>query len=353
MKKRIVFTGGGTAGHVTPNLALIAAFQQLGWKIDYIGSRNGIEERMIIAVGVPFHAITCGKLRRYLTLKNLFEPFRILWGIIQSLYILKRLKPNVVFSKGGFVAFPVVVAAWVWRVPILAHESDLSPGLANRLSLPFINKMCLTFAPSKLPDKRFAVTGTPIREALFTGSREKGLGLCGFQADKPCLLVIGGGQGAGILNDVIREGLTEITKKYQVIHLCGRDKEDANLRSRSGYYQLGYADEELPDLLAAADVVLSRAGANSLYELLALNKLHILVPLSPKVSRGDQVENANFFEKKGISVVIDNDALTVDALMQAIEEVNARKEEILTKMAALNIRSATQQIGALIQDSAI
>ena len=206
MNNRIVFTGGGTAGHVTPNMALIDALQGANWQIDYIGSVNGVEKAMIKAINIPYHAIRCGKLRRYFSWKNFFDPFNMLLGILQAFFLLLKLKPNVVFSKGGFVALPVVIAAWLNRVPVIAHESDMSPGLANRLSVPFVDTICVTFAAAKTHFKRkdkVEVTGTPIRQALFTGEKHRGLALCGFTAEKPCLMIVGGSQGSNAINQAV------------------------------------------------------------------------------------------------------------------------------------------------------
>ena len=353
MTSRIVFTGGGTAGHVTPNMALIALFQREGWAIDYIGSADGIEKNMITALHIPFHAVSSGKLRRYFSLKNCFDPFKILLGIGQSYRLIRNLKPDVVFSKGGFVAFPVVVGAWLNRIPVVAHESDMSPGLANRLSFPFVNKICVTFLAAKQHFKQqemIEVTGTPIREALFKGSKEKGLNLCGFTIEKPCLLVIGGSQGATALNLCVREILDTLTQRFQVIHLCGKGKLDNTLVGLAGYCQFDYANETLPDIFAAADLVISRAGANSLYEILALGKPHILVPLSERVSRGDQVQNARYFQQQGISTVLCEEALTGEALLLAVTETMAHREMIVNKIKALGIASATLKISQILKE---
>ena len=290
MSTSIVFTGGGTAGHVAPNIALIQAVKNKGWDVVYIGSSDGIEKQMIERIHIPFYGIKSGKLRRYLSLKNLLDPFKIVYGIIQSFFLIYKLKPDVVFSKGGFVAFPVVIGAWLNRVPIVAHESDISPGLANRLCFPFVNKICLTFEAGKKHFKRqdkIEVTGTPIREQLLSGNNVRGLELCAFQLDKPCLLVIGGSQGAGSINRCIRDALPRLTQEYQVAHLCGKEKVDSSLNDVVGYKQFEYAHEELADLFAMASVIVSRSGANSLYEILALGIPHILIPLPAEVSRGD------------------------------------------------------------------
>jgi UDP-N-acetylglucosamine--N-acetylmuramyl-(pentapeptide) pyrophosphoryl-undecaprenol N-acetylglucosamine transferase len=353
MSPKIVFTGGGTAGHVTPNLALIAVFKRDGWTIHYVGSANGIEQKMVEALDIPFHSVSSGKLRRYFSFKNLFAPLKILMGIIQSFVLFHRLKADVVFSKGGFVAFPVVVGAWLNRVPIIAHESDMSPGLANKLSFPFVDKICLTFAAAKKHFKqqeKIEITGTPIRKQLFMGVRDRGLEQCGFSKDLPCILVIGGSLGAGSINQVVRAALSELTKEFQIIHVCGNGKVDSSLIGHANYYQLEYANEELADLFAAATAVISRSGANSLYEILALGKPHILIPLSAQVSRGDQIQNARYFHELGISIVIQDKELNAGRLLEALHELMNNKDDIDSRIKALNIESATDKIASIIKE---
>ena len=356
MKKKIVFTGGGTAGHVTPNIALIEAMQAQDWIVDYIGSKDGVEKDMIGSMNIPYHAVRCGKLRRYFSWKNYSDPINMLLGIIQAYWLLRNIKPNIVFSKGGFVAFPVVVGAWLNRIPVIAHESDLSPGLANRLSFPFVDKICVTFAAGKnyfKHQEKIETTGTPIRDALLNGSKTRGLKLCGFSNEKPCLLIIGGSQGSTIINQCVRQALDWLCQRFQVIHLCGKGNIDENLIEKKGYYQCEYAHTQLPDLFAAANIVISRAGANSLYEILALGKPHILIPLSKKASRGDQIQNARHFEKQGISVVIDEEALTPQALLSMVDSVLGQQEAIIKKIRLLQIKSATLNIVKLINESAL
>ncbi|WP_419420606.1 undecaprenyldiphospho-muramoylpentapeptide beta-N-acetylglucosaminyltransferase [Legionella sp. D16C41] len=354
MKPKIVFTGGGSAGHVTPNLALIEATKEENWQVDYIGARDSVEETIIKNhKTIPFHAISAGKLRRYFSWQNFIDPFRIVVGIIQAYSLLRKLKADVVFSKGGFVAFPVVVGAWLNRIPVIIHESDMSPGLANRLSFPFADKICVNFEIAKEHFKKndyIAVTGTPIRPKLFLGSRLRGLAYCHFSNEKPCLLVMGGSQGASSLNAIVRQSLDHLTQRFQIIHLCGKGKKDLSLTEQKDYCQFEYIDEELPDLLAAADLVVSRSGANSLCELLALQKPHILVPLPLSASRGDQIQNANYFKQLGISCVLDNDTLTSQSLIQAIKETYLIKEEIVMRIKALKIESATTKIITLIKE---
>ncbi len=355
MTPKIVFTGGGTAGHVTPNIALIDELRKEGWQIDYIGSADGVEKAMIASINIPYHEVSSGKLRRYFSWKNFFDPLKIVLGITKAYRVLHKLNPDVVFSKGGFVAFPVVVGAWLNRIPIVAHESDLSPGLANRLSFPFVNKICVTFAGAKKHFKRqekVAITGTPIRQQLFNGDKEKGLARCGFTREKPCLLVIGGSQGATALNACVRQALDELCQRFQVIHLCGKGKVDSSFDNRIDYCQFEYANEELADFFAASEMIISRAGANSLYEILALAKPHVLIPLSSQVSRGDQVQNAQYFEQQGMSIVVREDTLTPATLLAAVDEADVHRVDIINKIKELAIESATMKIVAIIREQA-
>ena len=350
--KKIVMTGGGSAGHVTPNLALIPELQAQGWSIEYIGSEKGVERAMIESAHIPYHAIRSGKLRRYFSWQNVRDPLRVLRGIWQSYALLRRIKPEVVFSKGGFVALPVVIGAWLARIPIVAHESDFSVGLANRLSFPFVNTICVTFPAARDKFKnpaKVVVTGTPIRESLLQGDRAKGLQFCGFQADKPCLLVIGGGAGAQAINLCVRQALPLLLPTMQIIHICGPGKTEPSLGQQAGYFQLEYAHAELADLFAASDWVVSRAGANALYELLVLAKPHILIPLPQRQSRGDQIENAHYFEQLGASHVITEEHLNPENLAQAIQTVQGKREKIFAAISALDIQPAVPPIVKILE----
>lgn len=356
MSQKIVFTGGGTAGHVMPNIPLIEVFQRKGWQVDYVGASNSIEQTMITTVNIPFHPVKSGKLRRYFSWKNFLDPINIILGVGQAYLLLRKLKPDVVFSKGGFVAFPVVVGAWLNRIPIVAHESDMTPGLANRLSFPFVNKICVTFSAAQKHFKRqdkVAVTGTPIRQQLFEGKQAKGLALCGFSSEKPCLLVIGGSQGASVLNSCVRLALERLEERFQIIHLCGKGKVDNSFVNRAGYCQFEYANEELADLFAASEIVISRSGANALYEILALEKPHVLIPLSQRASRGDQVQNARYFQQQGISVVVNQESLSPDTLLAAVNEVSMYSTQIIKKIKGLAIESATMKIVDIILKNAV
>ena len=352
-KIRIALTGGGTAGHVTPNIALLNTLYSKNWEVDYIGSQNGIEHKMIQAMGIPYYPVRSGKLRRYFSWQNFVDPFNLLIGIFQAFFLLKKLEINVIFSKGGFVSLPVVIAGYLRKIPVAIHESDMTPGLANKLSFPFAKKICVNFASTKKHIKdadKVEVTGTPIREELFKGSKDKGLELCGFTHDLPCLLIIGGSQGSKIINRSIRESLTELTKRYQVIHICGKNNIEEALQKRKGYIQIEYANIEIADYFAAADIVVSRSGANSLCELLALQKSHVLIPLSRKYSRGDQIHNAKYFEEQGISVVIDEEALNHSSLFKALKACEDNSESAIAAMQKLNIASASSRIFKILQN---
>lgn len=351
---RILFTGGGSAGHVTPNLALIHQAKLHQWQVFYIGSKNGIEKEIIAREQIPYYAISTGKLRRYLSWENLLTPLHVMAGILQAAFLCYRLKPQVVFSKGGFVAFPVVFGAWLNRIPVIAHESDYSPGLANRLSYPFVNKICLTFDETQQFFKnkhKITVTGTPLRESLLLGNAQQGKRFCGFDNNKKIILVMGGGLGASRVNQIIHQSLAELIKTYNVVHLCGKGKIDNSL-AHANYRQFEYLYQELADVLACADIVVSRAGANSIYELVALHKAHILIPLA-MASRGDQLHNADCFAKKGLSYVINEKELTPQTLLQAISEVSSAQQTIQQKLSNYNLQNGSATVFKLIQQTVL
>ena len=332
--KRIVLTGGGTAGHVTPNMALVPKLIDEGYDIAYIGSYEGMERKLIDDIGVPYYGISSGKLRRYFDLKNFTDPFRVIKGYFEAKKILKKLHPNVVFSKGGFVTVPVVIAAKKLHIPVIIHESDMTPGLANKLSIPSASKVCCNFPETieHLPKGKAVLTGSPIRQELFQGRKETGLKLCGFQADKPVLLIIGGSLGSVAINNAIRNNLDELLKTYQIIHLCGRGYLDQSLDTRKGYRQFEYVKDDLKHYFACADVVVSRAGANAICELLALRKPNVLIPLGLNASRGDQILNAKSFEKQGYSYVLQEEDVTSETLLNAVNTVYSQRQTYINAM---------------------
>lgn len=278
--KKIVLTGGGTAGHVTPNIALIPYLKKEGYDVYYIGSNGGMEEELIKKCGIPYYGVSSGKLRRYFDKKNFSDIFKVLKGILQSKHIIKKIKPDVVFSKGGFVAVPVVVGAALNKVNVVCHESDITPGLANKLAMPFAKAVCTTFpeAVKHIKDNKGIHTGTPIRDMLFKGSKEKGFEMCGFSGNKPVILIMGGSQGSVKVNNSVRELLGKLLPKYDIVHLCGKGNLDENLNNKEGYKQFEYVSDELPNLFAMADMVISRAGSNAICEFLALHKPMLLIP---------------------------------------------------------------------------
>ena len=333
-RKIIVLTGGGTAGHVTPNLALLPYLKEAGYKVYYFGSKNGTEKKLIADYEIPYFGISTGKLRRYFDVKNFTDPFRVIHGYWEARKILKNIKPDVVFSKGGFVSVPVVRAARSLHIPCIIHESDMTPGLANKLCFSSASKICCNFPEtlSKLPKGKAVLSGTPIRDEIFTGDREKGLALCGFTPDLPVIMIMGGSQGALAVNEAVRAHLDELLQDFQIIHLCGAGKLDESLQDRKGYKQFEYVKEDLRHLFAATDLIISRSGANAICEILALKIPNILVPLAVG-SRGDQVLNAESFVSQGFSVLVPTDELNariVDTVHQVYKD-RAKYKEAMEK----------------------
>ncbi|WP_300774636.1 undecaprenyldiphospho-muramoylpentapeptide beta-N-acetylglucosaminyltransferase [uncultured Acetatifactor sp.] len=321
--KKIVLTGGGSAGHVTPNIALLPSLREAGYEITYMGSYDGIERRLVEDFGLPYVGIATGKFRRYLDLQNLTDPFRVIKGFGEARRFLKKYHPDVVFSKGGFVAVPVVRAAASLGIPCIIHESDMTPGLANKICIPVARKVCCNFPETLklLPGDKAVLTGSPIRAELAQGNKLAGLDMCGFNANTPVVMVIGGSLGAANVNKAVRAALPSLLGDFQVVHLCGKDKVDNLLLNTPGYRQFEYVKAELKDLFAMADVVISRAGANAICELLALKKPNILIPLPASSSRGDQLLNARSFEAQGFSIVIGEDDLTTELLVDKVHEL--------------------------------
>lgn len=352
-KYKIIMTGGGSAGHVTPNLALVPTLRTLDYEVKYIGSKDGIEKEIINKEGIPYYEISSGKLRRYFDVKNFTDPFKVIVGIKDAYSVLKKEKPNIVFSKGGFVTVPVVIAAKLRGIPVVCHESDMTPGLANRLTTPYTTKLCVTFPESlkHVKGDKGVLTGTPIRRELLKGSREKGRRFLNFDDLKPIMMVIGGSLGSKAINEAVRGALNEILKHYNVVHICGNGNVDTSLKHIKGYRQFEFIREELPDVMTAADFVLSRAGANSIFELLALKKPNLLVPLSRNSSRGDQILNAASFEKSGYSMVIQEEDLNKDSLLKALDELNKNKVKYIKNMENSTIGNGVDAIVSVIREN--
>ncbi|MFN4870400.1 MAG: undecaprenyldiphospho-muramoylpentapeptide beta-N-acetylglucosaminyltransferase [Pseudanabaena sp.] len=352
-KHKIVLTGGGTAGHVSPNLALIPALTADNWEIFYIGSSNGLEKQLVAEVGLPYYGISSGKLRRYFSWQNFIDPFKVIKGIFDAYGAIAKIKPQVVFSKGGFVTVPVILASWLQRIPVIIHESDFSSGLANRLSLPFSTKVCVTFPETAKNLAKYGSkvqhTGLPIRPDIRNGKADRGRAFCGIYGDLPVLFVVGGSTGSAKINLVVRSILDILTQKYQVVHACGKGHLDPNLKDYPRYCQFEYLGTELADVLAMADLVVSRSGANAIFEFLTLRKPNLLIPLSKLSSRGDQILNAKSFQSRGYSAVLFEEDLTSESLLNAIADLDQRRDEYIQNMSQSKDNRAIAQIVDLIK----
>lgn len=352
MSKKIVLTGGGTAGHITPNIALLPELEKAGYEVFYIGSYDGMEKRLMADYHIPYYGIATGKFRRYFDLKNFSDPFRVLKGFSEARKILKELQPDVVFSKGGFVSVPVVRAAASLKIPCVIHESDMTPGLANKLCIPVARKVCCNFPETlkSLPAEKSILTGSPIREELLHGNKEAARKLCGFHSDKPVLMIIGGSLGSAVINQSVREALPKLLDDFQIVHICGKDKIDNLLLKTPGYKQFEYVKDDLKDIFAMADIVVSRAGANAICELLALKKPNLLIPLSAGASRGDQILNARSFEAQGFSMVIDEDYLSPGLLIEKVHALYCSRQTYIGAMGKSRQTNAIPSILEIINE---
>ena len=351
--KKIILTGGGTAGHVTPNIALLPGLRERGYEIYYIGSYDGIEKELIEKEGIPYYGISSGKLRRYADLKNLSDPFRVVKGLGEARKLIAQLEPDVVFSKGGYVAVPVILAAARKHVPIIAHESDMTPGLANRICIPHAAKICCNFPETlqNLPEGKAVVTGSPLRKELMDGDAAAGRAFCGFDESKPVLMITGGSLGAVNVNNHVRAILPALLKDFQIVHLCGKGNLDPALDGTEGYRQYEYIGSELPDLFAMADLLISRAGANSICEISALAKPNLLIPLSANASRGDQILNARSYEKQGFSMVMEEEEVNDESLLAAVHELYQNRQTYIGAMRAAGHTDAVTTILDLLDEA--
>ncbi|WP_332697819.1 undecaprenyldiphospho-muramoylpentapeptide beta-N-acetylglucosaminyltransferase [Halalkalibacter lacteus] len=348
-KQSIVFTGGGSAGHVTPNIAIINELSKEKWTIHYIGSKKGIEKELISAMHIPYYGISSGKLRRYMDAENVKDLFRVLKGIVEARKLLKKIKPKLVFSKGGFVSVPVIIAASSLKIPIYIHESDLTPGLANKISQRFAAKVLTSFeeAAMHFPAHKTVAIGSPIRREIFLGDKERGRKFLGFKKEKPILTVMGGSLGAKKINETIRDSLKELTSQYQIVHLCGKGQKDESLNNITGYQQFEYVNKELPDILAATDTIVSRGGSNAIFEFLALKIPMLIIPLTKKQSRGDQILNAESFTKKGYALTLEEEKLTKNSLIQSLKNLEESRGKIIISMESSPMGDA---LSVLIKD---
>ena len=341
----VMLVGGGTAGHVIPALPVIQSLQQAGHRITFVGTTSGLEERLVAGSGVSFKTIAAGKLRRYWSWQNFTDVGRILLGVLQSMVLLLKDRPGVVFSKGGFVSFPLAFAAWLLRIPVVAHESDYSPGLANRLLLPFARVLCTSFAQTHVkPRSGLTVihTGTPVRHELLQGDAARGRQTLQVPQEQPLLVVTGGSLGADTLNGVVATAAPALTEHFAVFHVCGAGK--MSQVQCEGYQQAEYVSDGWGDILAAADVVVSRAGANALFELLALRKVCLLVPLSARASRGDQLENADFAQSAGFAEVVFEEELDAAGLVETVLALYQKRSQVQENLLNFSLPDATSAI---------
>jgi len=349
--KRIILTGGGTAGHVTPNLAIAPYLLNSGYELFYVGSKMGIERTLAERAGIPYTGISSGKLRRYVNIKNVTDAFRVVKGLGDAFAAIARIRPGLVFSKGGFVAVPVVIAAKMLRIKVILHESDMTPGLANKISLPFADKICVNFPETinHVPPGKGVLTGTPIRTELYKGSLDEARKICGFHDSKPVVMVMGGSQGSAAINECLRGVLPRLLDRFNIIHLCGKDNRRCDLATR-GYLQFEYVSQELPHLLAYSDIVVSRAGANSIFEFLALRKPNLLIPLPLSASRGDQILNAKSFESQGFSLVLSEEDMSGGSLLDKIWQLYTDRKKFSERMAESPIADGTKDVIKVIEE---
>lgn len=350
--KTIILTGGGTAGHVMPNIALLPHLKEQNFNVHYIGQKNSIEEKLILQTGIPFHHVSSGKLRRYFSLKNFSDPFKVLYGTAQSVAIINKVKPQIIFSKGGFVSLPVTLGAKIKNVPVVLHESDFTPGLANKIAMRFCKKVCVSFDETLkyIEDGKGIYTGSPIRDELLKGDTLKAKTFLGsyFKRDFPTVLVMGGSLGSVFINETLRASLSVLLKNYNIVHICGKNNIDNSLLNKEGYMQFEYINEQLKDIFALADLVVSRAGANSIFELASLCKPNLLIPLPKASSRGDQILNAKNYEKKGFSKVLFQEDMTKETLIGNINDVYENRQTYINNMKKENLKSGTDNVMKVI-----
>ncbi|MCQ2574079.1 MAG: undecaprenyldiphospho-muramoylpentapeptide beta-N-acetylglucosaminyltransferase [Treponema sp.] len=353
MKTKIAFTGGGTAGHIYPGLAVadelknLAENNNLDLEIFWLGCSRGMDKKIVESAVRPngkpsadvFYGIPSGKLRRYFSMKNFLDLFKIAGGFFKSFFILAKMKPALLFSKGGFVSVPPCIAAKLLKIPVFTHECDFTPGLANRINAKSASKMLLSYEETKRflsegNKAKAVVTGNPVRPVFYEADFKKGLEFLGIPEnhEKPVLMVLGGSSGAKQINGLVSETLDFLCRHFIVVHQTGMlntdEEESRRLKEKYGddYKPYAFIYKEMADVLSAADVILSRAGANSIWECAVMHKPMVLVPLCGNGTRGDQVDNAKFFEEKGCAEVLLGKDATGENTMKALEKLLTKEE---------------------------
>ena len=358
---RIALTGGGTAGHVWPHLAVIHPETPLGkleadknLKVFYVGSHEGMEKELITqkCPHWEYHSVATGKLRRHISLKNLIDPFKVILGVIQAFFLLGKVKPHVVFSKGGFVSAPVVWAAWLRGIPAVIHESDITPALTTKLTVPFARKILVAFSVtkdfiSKPFQSRSEIVGLPLRASLFSGTREEGIKHFDLNPEFKTILIFGGSLGAKALNERIAPGLKSISQKYNIIHIVGKGKS-FSVEAESTYKQFEFLHDDMSLAYACADVLLCRSGASTLFEGAALEKPMILIPLGLNQSRGDQILNAQYFTREGLATTIPETQLTPEKFQSELESILTKADSIKAGLAKLEAKKSAAVVSQLL-----
>lgn len=341
----IILTGGGTAGHCTPHLAILPYLKNNFDNIYYIGSENGIEKQIISDYNIPYYSVPCEKLRRNFTLKNLTIPFKVLSGIINAGKILDKLKPDVVFSKGGFVSIPTVIAAKKRHIPVIAHESDYTIGLANKISAKYCKKVLTSFPETAKQIKNGEHVGSPIRNSLFSVKKDDAIKRFGFDGKKPIILITGGSQGSKAINNAVKDSLDDLLPKFDIIHVCG--KGNSSKLIRTGYYEIEYLSD-MENAFCAATVCVSRAGSNTVFELMSKKMPCVLIPLPKNVSRGDQILNAEYFEKLGLATVLPQESLTPNSLVHYVNSAYTNRFNTLRTFEKFPINDASKKIADIL-----
>ncbi len=351
MRIKIAFAGGGTGGHIYPGLAIadelktIASEKNVDIELFWFGNSSGMDRNIVEKSGSvnKFIGIPSGKLRRYFSLKNFFDIFKIFAGFVASFFKLLFIRPIVLFSKGGFVSVPPCIAAKLLGIPVFTHECDFTPGLATRINSKFASKILLSYEETKKffsaeKQNKTIVTGNPIRPVFYSANAKAGLEFLfegkDFDSSKPILLVLGGSLGAHQINQLIVENLDWLTSKFNIVHQCGAKDKDFVPAAKKGYYPYPFIYSQMPDVIAASDIVLSRAGANSIWECSVLGKPLVLIPLCGSGTRGDQVDNAAFFEKQNAAKVLLGDDVTFDNLKKLLEFLLDSSERDVMAMAS-------------------
>lgn len=337
----IILTGGGTAGHCLPNIALLPNLKNHFDKIYYVGSKTGIEKNIALKNNLKYYEISTAKLKRKITFSNLKIPIELVKGINQAKKIIKETSPNVIFSKGGYVSIPMVIAGFMCKIPVITHESDLTVGLANKIASNFSKKVLTSFPETASKVKKGLYVGPPIRQEIFNVNKDSSYQFFGFNKDKPVLLVTGGSQGAKTINLAITNILPKLLKMFNVIHLCG--KGNVSPIKEKGYYQAEFLNE-IEKAFAITNVCVTRAGSNTLFELLSLKIPCLVIPLPKNESRGDQILNARYFNEKKVVNLLYQEDITDNRVYEEILKTHREKELLMSNLNGLKIKSSNEKI---------